>query len=225
MIFNGASSWKCQKLLRSYPEWLLMIIRLQASFSGWRHYAAIHDRVITWARCGRGKWVTLISSYGGDWWGSCRASVTWPNRVNSVGHHAVPGEGCKAQPPATANQVMRPSLPDEMNLLTEDSHGVFYDAEVNQPFVVPCKPTFPEVKVTLEKNQGAFVSSSLPFVVRIIVVLAVVITSITILTLLLLLSILSMLLLIILLLLCYCCYYHKHCYYHFYYDCYYFHQW
>nr|XP_027213069.1 vascular endothelial growth factor receptor 1-like isoform X1 [Penaeus vannamei]XP_027213070.1 vascular endothelial growth factor receptor 1-like isoform X1 [Penaeus vannamei]XP_027213071.1 vascular endothelial growth factor receptor 1-like isoform X1 [Penaeus vannamei] len=45
---------------------------------------------------------------------------------------------------------------DEMNLLTEDSHGVFYDAEVNQPFVVPCKPTFPEVKVTLEKNQGAF---------------------------------------------------------------------
>lgn len=49
---------------------------------------------------------------------------------------------------------------DEMNLLTEDSHGVFYDAEVNQPFVVPCKPTFPEVKVTLEKNQGAFTHDS-----------------------------------------------------------------
>lgn len=49
--------------------------------------------------------------------------------------------------------------PDEQNLLTQDSHGVFYDAEVNQPFIVPCKPTFPGVAVTLEKNQGDFVSS------------------------------------------------------------------
>ncbi|XP_042875758.1 vascular endothelial growth factor receptor 1-like [Penaeus japonicus] len=49
---------------------------------------------------------------------------------------------------------------DEDNLLTQDSHGVFYEAEVNQPFIVPCKPTFPEVRVTLEKNQGDFTHDS-----------------------------------------------------------------
>ncbi|XP_063602590.1 vascular endothelial growth factor receptor 1-like isoform X2 [Penaeus indicus] len=45
---------------------------------------------------------------------------------------------------------------DEENLLTQDSHRVFYDAKVNEPFIVPCKPTFPGVNVTLEKNQGEF---------------------------------------------------------------------
>ncbi|XP_042208149.1 vascular endothelial growth factor receptor 1-like [Homarus americanus] len=42
---------------------------------------------------------------------------------------------------------------DLSHLLVSEAYGFFFPLTVNEPFVIPCKPTFPDVEVSLEKIQ------------------------------------------------------------------------
>nr|XP_045605396.1 vascular endothelial growth factor receptor 1-like isoform X1 [Procambarus clarkii] len=62
--------------------------------------------------------------------------------------------GCDVDDPLIASIYVYVRDPD--NLLTEESRKVMYEGKANQSFTFPCKPTFPEVNITLEKAQGHF---------------------------------------------------------------------